>query len=604
MRRTLLNSRKRRAFVSILTLSLIFAPFQNCSDVKTAPEEVALQNSADSNSSANASGEGSGNNSGPSPSPSPNDPNVEYRRTNTPPIITSATVGPVTFRSGLGPRSGNESANLTASITRGGTNPNKIVNLNCNVVSGDATRPFSLSGLDMSGNLVAAQANSVAFDGCNAITNFSNKTFQVQGAMNSKCLRGSFYIRITATDQYDAVSAPRYAQVNVVNNCRPQARLRPSETLDRLDQFGHAVALDGSTAVVLAQGDDGPTNSTSNVGAAYVFVESQGGWALQQKLFTSDGAVNDAISAVALRGSLIALAAPSKSGGVVYVFSRSGSNWSQVARLTAPPSLGSNSSFGTALAFINDTTLAIGAPTAAGGGIQRGSLVLTGPPWSATTVLNSNQISLNYAGLGSSIAGDNDIIVAGAPMVILNENNGSGEVAVFRFVSGAWQEQTKLVKPSGIRTSSKFGAAVAINANAQIAVGAPTAYKNANERAGAVYYYSSFTANPIYLPSPGGDTDGEFGASVAINGYGVFAGAPKIDSRAGVVEIYPFSAITAATNGTANGNQAYRLMSTERKNEEQFGSAINVNGNRVVVGARLRADPTDGQGASYVIQHP
>jgi hypothetical protein len=98
------------------------------------------------------------------------------------------------------------------------------------------------------------------------------------------------------------------------------------------DQFGFSVAILGSTAVVSA--------STQNAltGAAYVFVRSSGEWSQQAKLTASDARSDDLFgAAVVISGSTAAMSAPFKNSktGAAYVFVRSGTAWSQQAKLTA-----------------------------------------------------------------------------------------------------------------------------------------------------------------------------------------------------------------------------------------------------------------------------
>jgi len=66
------------------------------------------------------------------------------------------------------------------------------------------------------------------------------------------------------------------------------------------DQFGYSVALSGDTALIGAQGDD---DMGSSSGSAYVFTRSGSTWTQQAKLTAADGAANDAFGySVALSG--------------------------------------------------------------------------------------------------------------------------------------------------------------------------------------------------------------------------------------------------------------------------------------------------------------
>src|SRR5262249_31444055 len=85
--------------------------------------------------------------------------------------------------------------------------------------------------------------------------------------------------------------------------------------------FGRAVAIDGSTALIGAIGDNGFQ------GAAYLFTESNGIWSEGQKLTASDGLPGDRFgSSVVLTGDILVVGAPDATvngaagQGAVYVF--------------------------------------------------------------------------------------------------------------------------------------------------------------------------------------------------------------------------------------------------------------------------------------------
>jgi FG-GAP repeat len=123
------------------------------------------------------------------------------------------------------------------------------------------------------------------------------------------------------------------------------------------DSFGWSVAISGSTAVV------GADAKNSNTGAAYVFTRSGSTWTRQAELTSSDGAANDFFGlSVAISGSTAVVGAPGKNTftGAAYVFTRSGSAWSQQAELTASGGVGGDD-FGVSVALSGSTTAA-GAP--------------------------------------------------------------------------------------------------------------------------------------------------------------------------------------------------------------------------------------------------
>lgn len=123
------------------------------------------------------------------------------------------------------------------------------------------------------------------------------------------------------------------------------------------DEFGSAVAVSGDTALVGASGDNFTT------GTAYVFVRNGLTWTRQQKLNSSDRNFNHYFGgAVALDGDTAVVGAQGAGGtvppGAAYVFVRNGATWTQKQRLSAgdaePGDL-----FGLSVAISGDT-IAVG----------------------------------------------------------------------------------------------------------------------------------------------------------------------------------------------------------------------------------------------------
>src|SRR5262245_51627210 len=133
------------------------------------------------------------------------------------------------------------------------------------------------------------------------------------------------------------------------------------------DQFGRSVAISGDTLVVGAPfGDIGGNFSQ---GSAYVFTRSGAVWTLQQKLTADDGEAGDFFGlAVALNGDTLVVGAVNDhiggnvgalGQGSAYVFSRSGTVWTQRQKLIADDGA-ADDRFGSAVAFSGDTVV-IGA---------------------------------------------------------------------------------------------------------------------------------------------------------------------------------------------------------------------------------------------------
>jgi hypothetical protein len=127
------------------------------------------------------------------------------------------------------------------------------------------------------------------------------------------------------------------------------------------DSFGESVALNESTALI------GAYNATINghafQGAAYIFTESNGTWSQGQKLTASDGTTNANFgNAVALEGSSALIGADGSTvagntyQGKTYLFSESGGNWTQSDTFIASDGA-VDDYFGAALAWDGVTAL-------------------------------------------------------------------------------------------------------------------------------------------------------------------------------------------------------------------------------------------------------
>ena len=116
--------------------------------------------------------------------------------------------------------------------------------------------------------------------------------------------------------------------------------------------FGFSVALSGNTALIGAHTD----TTASSGGAAYVFVRSGSQWSQQAKLVeplsTFEGGLG---RSAALEGDTSVIGALG-SHGAVYVFVRSGNTWTQQARFNGHD-IGPDSNFGNSLDLSGNTAL-------------------------------------------------------------------------------------------------------------------------------------------------------------------------------------------------------------------------------------------------------
>lgn len=379
-----------------------------------------------------------------------------------------------------------------------------------------------------------------------------------------------------------------------------EARLSASDAATG-NWFGAAVALDGDTLVVGAPFNDNPEVGFGT-GAAYVFVRSGTAWSQQARLVASDAAVGDQFgTAVALDGDTLVVGAPFSDGdgrqdsGAVYIFARSGTTWSERGKIVAQDAAAGDR-FGASV-MIDGDRLAVGAPFAGGGAgavyvIERGD-----GSWSEQTRVASDTTSQGDQ-FGATIALDGDMLLAGAPFHDTGAGIDAGVAYVFAYHNG-WHEQAALA-PDDADALDQFGAAVALDGD-RLVVGAPQHDTPAGADAGAAYIFerggSDWFQQARAVASDGAADDG-FGMTIALAGDVLAVGVRLKNAPAGVAA---GSTYLFARSGGGWSEQR-QLAADDAAAGDQFGAAVALNGNTLVVGAPLAnlAGKGADAGAAYV----
>jgi hypothetical protein len=239
-----------------------------------------------------------------------------------------------------------------------------------------------------------------------------------------------------------------------------------------VDGFGLSVSISGDTALVGATGDDAPA---FNSGSAHVFVRSGSGWVEQAKLTASDGAEGDGFGRVSVSGDTAVVGAPNDdapylNSGSAYVFVRSGRSWSQQAKLTANDAVGQEA-FGISVAVSGDTAV-VGAHVDNAPLLDSGSayvFVRSGTSWSQQAKLTASDVAAEvYFGASVAIAGDTILVGAyGDDDAAIN----AGAVYVFVRSGTSWSQQAKLTATDGA-LSYQLGRSVSISGDTAVG-GAP-----------------------------------------------------------------------------------------------------------------------------------
>lgn len=316
-----------------------------------------------------------------------------------------------------------------------------------------------------------------------------------------------------------------------------QAQLQADDG-ELFDQLGYDVAIDGDTLVVGASSHDHGVNMS---GAAYVFVRSGTTWSQQAELRASTPQTSAYFGDyVAIEGDTILVGA---TGGVntVYVFTRSGTVWTEVAELqpASPPTI--LYPWGIAL---SGNTAVVGDPGDSELGLNRGAAYVftgSGANWTEEAKLTSPQAIPDNARLGRAVDIDGDTIVLGAPFARTGEGNDSGAAAVFTRSAGVWTQE-RWITGSDSADLDAFGYQVRVDGDL-IAVSAPANDELASD-SGAAYIFTrsgGLWAEQTKLLAPDADTDHEYGLSLGLSGNTVVAGGPLIgDFEEGAARVFRF----------------------------------------------------------------
>ncbi|MFN2500688.1 MAG: carboxypeptidase regulatory-like domain-containing protein [Pyrinomonadaceae bacterium] len=234
------------------------------------------------------------------------------------------------------------------------------------------------------------------------------------------------------------------------------------------DFFGGNVAISGDTAVVGADSDD--VGANRDQGSAFVFVRTGTTWALQSQLNAVGGAADDQFgSSVAISGDSVIVGAfaddvgTNGQQGSAYVFLRSGTTWTQQAQLNAGDGF-ANDFFGIAVAIDGETAVVGADGDDVGTNVDQGSAYVflrSGTAWTQQARLNGADGSANDF-FGSAVAISGDRAVVGADGDDVGSVVDQGSAYAFLRTGSTWAQQAQLVATGGA-SGDGFGSDVTIS---------------------------------------------------------------------------------------------------------------------------------------------
>ena len=373
------------------------------------------------------------------------------------------------------------------------------------------------------------------------------------------------------------------------------------------DYFGQAVAIsgDGNTVVV---GSDRYWYE----GAAYIYVRNGTTWSEQAILVPSTpAAYSHFASCVAISddGNTVVVGQKDADGGKgsAYVFSRSGTTWSESKKLKPLDSLEhvANGKFGQSVTISGDGSLvAVGSQHLSFRGAVFTFARASG--WEQQAVVK-NTVPTDNEYFSESIS----LSAAGTVMAVSNHNtnNARGSVVLFINNGSGWVKDSEIVCPTSPTGYVHFGQAVSISGDGnRCLIGAPfeTIVKNGTDigRAGAAYFYhkvSGVWTQVARFARPMFDAYDDFGSAVAICASGNIA----VVGGYGVQEIVgqPNTG-TAVTYQYVNNAWEFKgyLIPPDFAQGDKIGYAVDITnaGDRCVVGSPNDTNEQNGTGSAYI----
>jgi hypothetical protein len=361
----------------------------------------------------------------------------------------------------------------------------------------------------------------------------------------------------------ETVSRHSTTSINDPTNWLEEAKLIASDGAPPAF-FGFSVSIDGDSAIVGAWMQGGLK------GAAYVYTRTGTNWTEEAKLTASDGAPPDEFGySVSIDGNYVIIGSYNDDGGrgSAFVYKRTGTTWTQEAKLIASDGVPGDG-FG--------YTVSINGNSAIAGAWRDENLTgaayvytRTGTNWIQEAKLTASDGDINdYFGYSVSINDDSAIVGA------RNKEALTGAAYVYTRIGTTWTQEAKLIASDG-EPEDQFGLSVSINGNSAIAGAAGNVNKP-----GAAYVYTRTGTNwtqEVKLVGSDSVIGGGFAWSVSIDGDSFIAGSPGGDNNNGSAYIF--------TRTGTNWTEEAKLTASDATPGDFLGLSVSISGGSAIAGA-------------------
>jgi hypothetical protein len=265
-----------------------------------------------------------------------------------------------------------------------------------------------------------------------------------------------------------------------------QQKVLPPEGMgsDTTINFGSSVKLSNNSNVLFVGAPLRDGSSLTNAGKVYIYTRSGTTWTYSTSIVSSDLSSNDWFGwslDLSSDGTTLVVGAPGESiavnpfsNGAVYIFTGSGTSWTQQGGKLNASDPGSGDNLGLTVAVSsNGNTVLASAPSWNSSNIGSGAVYVftrSGTTWSQLQRLNIPTLTGNedlYRGM--SLSPDGNTIVVGASGADISPYNASGAVYVYS-KSGSTFSLVQTILPDDAVSNTRFGLATVLNSTGDLAV--------------------------------------------------------------------------------------------------------------------------------------
>lgn len=533
----------------------------------------------------------------------------------------------------------NASTFTTGDITNAGTGGGTVLNWSLTNCGDDKNYKLTAAGITGNGTIIPELA--------------ATKVQDPTGNENS------LYTSTDNTVTFESLGWAQEAYIKAVNG-------------ETDDVFGSSLSVSGDTLAVGSYLEDSnqttitigtsasADNSLSGSGAVYIYKRSGFNWTQEAYIKAVNGGVDDNFgSSVSLSGDTLAVGALgedsaqttitngtsassdnlSLGSGAVYIYKRTGVNWTQEAYIKASNS-NTNDNFGASVS-ISGETLAVGAtgednnqsiitngssaPYGTGSS-NSGAIYIykrLGTSWTQEAYIKTtNNGAGDIIGNNVSLSGDNlavgsnqedsnqTTITNGLEASSDNSNSNSGAVYIYKRVGVSWAQEA-YIKAVNNNALDNFSNAISLSGDTlavgsyqedsiqtTITNGTSASSDNSASASGAVYIYKrtgSSWGQEAYIKAVNNHSSFYFGSSVSLSGNTLGVGVYNESSDQNTIT----NGSTASSNvlsGSSGAVYVYKRIGTNWSQEayikavnngvnDNFGFSLSVSGDTIAVGA-------------------